>query len=86
MRRMCKQSKPILDVSNVYCLQQFHFAAAAVAVVVVAAVVLLVLESPFPILNVFSEQKNHFNGAQACMIFSSHQVEKLGLMIVTEHH
>ena len=78
MRRMCKQSKPILDVSNVYCLQQFHFAAAAV-------VVLLVLESPFPILNVFSEQKNQFNGTQSCMIFSSHQVGKLGLMIVTEH-
>ena len=55
-------------------------------VVVVVVVVLLVLESPFPILNVFSEQKNLFNGVQCCMIFSSHQVGKLGLMIVTEHH
>ena len=54
-------------------------------VVAAAVVVLLVLESPFPILNVFSEQKNQFNGGQSCMIFSSHQVEKLGLMIVTEH-
>ena len=34
-------------------------------VVTAAVVVLLVLESSFPILNVFSEQKNQFNGAQA---------------------